>query len=86
MITNKEIILRYKLEHNIPIETELYTFATWRSMGFIVKKGSVCKHRLSLWKHKEKTVIKDGQEVTSGYCFGKTCYLFTREQVEKIKD
>lgn len=82
--TNKQIVLQYKLENNIPLETELYTYATWRSMGFIVKKGSVCKHRVSLWKHKEKTVIKDGQEIISGYCFGKMCYLFTREQVEKI--
>ena len=83
--TNRQIIMQYKIENNIPLETELYTYATWRSMGYIVRKGECSKHRVSLWKHKEKTVIKDGQEVTSGYCFGKTCYLFERGQVEKIK-
>ena len=83
--TNKMIIMQYKLENNIPLETELYTYATWRSMGYIVKKGERSYHKISLWKHREKTVIKDGQEIKSGYCFGKMCYLFTREQVEEIK-
>lgn len=47
-ITNKMIIAQYKLENNIPLETELYTYATWRSMGYIVRKGECSKHRVSL--------------------------------------
>lgn len=84
-IKNSEIIAQYKLENNIPLDYPLYTYASWKAKGFQVKKGSVCHHKVSLWKHREKTVIKEGQKVKSGYCFGKTCYLFTREQVEEIK-
>lgn len=85
MVKNTELIAVYKLEHNIPLETELLTYGAWKDKGYQVKRGERCLHRVTLWKHKEKTVIKDGQELKSGYCFGKMCYLFTREQVEEIK-
>ena len=85
-ITNKQIIEDYKKMNGIPLDYPLYTYACWLKMGYRVKKGEASKHRVQMWKHKEKTIEKDGETITSGYCFGKTCYLFTLDQVEKIKE
>ena len=82
--TNKSIINAYKAAHNIPLSAPLYTYAAWRSMGYQVKKGERCCHRVCLWKYGEKKIEQEGQERTVGRCFHKTMSLFTREQVEKI--
>lgn len=85
MVKNTELIAVYKLENNIPLETELLTYGAWKSKGYQVKRGERCNHRVIMWKHNEKKIIKDGEEITRGYCFQKTMNLFTIEQVEKIK-
>lgn len=86
MVKNTELIAVYKLEHNIPLETELLTYGAWKSKGYQVKRGERCYHRVTMWKHTEKKIMKDNEEITKGYCFHKIMNLFTREQVEKIKD
>lgn len=86
MVKNTELIAVYKLEHNIPLETELLTYGAWKNKGYQVKRGERCNHCVIMWKHNEKKIIKDGEEIIRGYCFQKTMNLFTIEQVEKIKD
>lgn len=83
-ITNKAIIELYKAKNNIPLNTPLYTWAVWQNMGYRVRKGEKCRHRVALYKYTEKTIEQDGQERTVGKCFVKTANLFTSEQVEKI--
>lgn len=83
--TNKEIIAAYKTANNIPLTTPLYTWAVWHNMGYRVRKGEKCKHRVTLWKHTEKTIEQDGEQKTVGRCFSKITHLFEAEQVEKIK-
>lgn len=83
-ITNKEIMALFRIENDIPEDEPLYTFARWKSMGYQVKKGEKAKYKVALWKYKEKTITKDDTEIKSGYCFGKTTHLFTKDQVEKI--
>lgn len=82
--TNKAIIELYKAEHGLPLDMPLYTWAVWHNMGYRVRKGEKCKHRVTLWKHTEKKIDQDGQERTVGRCFHKTMSLFTSDQVEKI--
>ena len=85
-ITNTEIVNAYKFEHNIPLELPLQTYAVWKKQGYHVKKGEVCKHKIELWKHNNKTITReDGTETEKSYCFQKTMYLFEPSQVEKIK-
>lgn len=83
-ITNKTIIELYKAEQGLPLDMPLYTWAVWHNMGYRVRKGEKCKHRVTLWKHTEKKIEHEGQERTVGRCFHKTMSLFTSEQVEKI--
>lgn len=83
-ITNKAIIDAYKAAHNIPLTIPLYTWGAWRNLGYQVKKGEKCRHRVALYKHTEKTIEQDGQERTVGKCFVKTANLFEMSQVERM--
>lgn len=82
--TNKDIIAAYKAANNIPLTMPLYTWAVWKNMGYRVRKGEKCKHRVQMWRYGEKKVEQDGQEKTVGRCFHKTMNLFTSEQVERM--
>ena len=82
-ITNKAIIELYKAENGLPLDMPLYTWAVWHNMGYRVRKGEKCKHRVQMWKMGAKK-DEDGNMVNTGKCFHKTMSLFTSEQVEKI--
>ena len=82
--TNKSIIDAYKAAHGLPLDTPLYTWGVWRNLGYQVKKGEKCRHRVALYKYTTKMIKQDGHERTVGRCFVKTANLFTSEQVEKI--
>ena len=82
--TNKAIIELYKAEQGLPLDMPLYTWAVWHNMGYRVRKGEKCRHRVTLWKHTETKIEQDGKEKTVRRCFHKTMSLFTSEQVEKI--
>ena len=82
--TNKAIIEQYKAEQGLPLDMPLYTWAAWHNMGYRVRKGEKCRHRVTLWKHTEKKIEQDGQERTVGRCFHKTMSLFEMSQVERM--
>lgn len=82
-ITNKVIIELYKAENGLPLDMPLYTWAVWHNMGYRVRKGEKCKHRVTMWRMGQKK-DDDGNMVDTGRCFHKTMSLFTSEQVEKI--
>ena len=82
--TNKAIIDAYKAANGLSLDTPLYTWAVWHNMGYRVRKGEKCKHRVQMWKHTERKTEQDEEEKTIGRCFHKTMSLFTSEQVEKI--
>lgn len=82
--TNKDIIAAYKAANNIPLNAPLYTWAVWHNMGYRVRKGEKCRHRVTLWKHTERKIEQDGEEKTVGRCFHKVVNLFEAEQVERM--
>lgn len=82
--TNKAIIDAYKAANGISLDTPLYTWAVWHNMGYRVRKGEKCKHRVTLWKHTERKIEQDGQEKTVGKCFHKVANLFEMSQVERM--
>ena len=82
--TNKAIIELYKAANGLSLDTPLYTWAVWHNMGYRVRKGEKCKHRVQLWKYGEKKIKQDGQEKTVRKCFHKTMSLFEMSQVERV--
>lgn len=84
-ITNKAIIELYKTEHGLPANYPLFTYAAWLKQGYRVRKGEKCKHRVQLWKYKQKTTEQNEQKQTKGKCFFKTANLFTKDQVERVE-
>ena len=81
--TNKAIIDAYKTANGLSLDTPLYTWAVWHNMGYRVRKGEKCKHRVTMWRMGQKK-DDEGNMVNTGRCFHKTMSLFTSEQVEKI--
>lgn len=82
--TNKAIIELYKAENGLPLDMPLYTWAVWHNMGYRVRKGEKCRHRVALYKHTTKKIEQDGQERITERCFVKTANLFEMSQVERI--
>ena len=82
--TNRAIIDAYKTANGLSLDTPLYTWAVWHNMGYRVRKGEKCKHRVQMWRYGEKKIDQDGQEKTVGRCFHKTMSLFEMSQVERM--
>ena len=88
-MTNTAIILNYMQLNNLdPNKIVLHTYATWKKLGYQVKKGEKSKHKIPVWKPSTKKVEnEDGtkEEKTNGRYFIKTSAFFTQEQVERIE-
>lgn len=81
--TNAMIIESYKIENNITCP--LHTYTKWQSLGYQVKKGEKCMHRITIWKGCTKKVkSKDGTETETTKVIMKTACFFTIAQVEPI--
>ena len=75
-------------------ETEaIHTFATWKSLGFIVKKGQKAVASFPVWKYvirelpveePEDPDVVPGKPKTSEKMIMKVAAFFTREQVEEL--
>lgn len=82
--TNTMIIEMYKAEKGI--DCPLHTYTKWKSMGYQVKKGEKCMHRITIWKGCTKTAKdKDGNEIVSSRVIMKESCFFTLAQVEPIR-
>lgn len=72
----------------------IHTFATWKAMGYKVKKGSKAVAQFGIWKYRpgkkevEMTNVETGetekQEVDNSKMFMKNASWFSASQVEKI--
>ena len=70
----------------------LHTFARWKELGYIVKKGEHAKAAFYIWKAgkgkkaSEEDANADGEKTQEQMkMFMKKAFFFTFDQVEKIK-
>ena len=82
--TNKAIVEAYKAENGLALDTPLYTWAVWHNMGYQVRKGEKCKHRVQMWRYGKQKIEQDRQEGTAGRCYHKIMNLFDETQVTKM--
>lgn len=82
-MTNKEIIEKYKLENNIPLNKPLLSFLEWNKKGYKVKAGEKAHIKIMLWKKIKKTTTENGKEIDISFYVNRLTSLFTMEQVEK---
>ena len=69
----------------IPEIQPIHTYATWKQLGYQVKKGEKAVAKFAIWKYttgKKQETEEEAQE--KGHCFMKTAAWFTNEQVEPI--
>ena len=84
LYTKEEVETILESGHMIP----LHNFQTWKSAGYIVRKGEHAKITTRLWKYtsKKKSAEADGEtdgEALNHYYLAKA-FLFTADQVERI--
>lgn len=90
-MTNTAIILSYMQSNNLdPNNIVLHTYATWKKLGYQVKKGEKSQHKIPVWKPSTKKVEVENEDGTkeekpNGRYFIKTSAFFTQEQVERIE-
>lgn len=72
---------------------ELHTFAVWKKMGFVVKKGEKAIAQFPIWNYSQKKVLdedkkpvldEDGNEMVKSSMYMKVAAFFTASQVEKF--
>lgn len=86
---NTSIILSYMQLNNLdPNKVILHTYATWKRLGYQVKKGEKSAHKIPVWRRSTKKVgthDDEKEEVDTGRYFLKESAFFTQEQVEVIE-
>ena len=65
----------------------IHTFATWKSLGFSVKKGEHAIAAFTIWKYAERrreAEEENANEEAEGRMFLKKAHFFKWSQVERI--
>ena len=82
-MTNNEIIAMEKINNNLHPDTELHTYAIWKSLGYQVQKGQKALVSTKLWKMVDVTNKKSGKKEEKMILCNAS--LFSYEQVKKIE-
>ena len=62
----------------------IHTYATWKSLGYQVKKGEKAKASFMIWKYVKGNKQEESDEEPESKMFMKKAHFFTIDQVEKI--
>jgi len=85
-ISNAEIIATEATLAGLDPEAEYLTFAQWKFRGYSVKKGSKAVIKTGLWTPCKASKAEMAENPNAkAKCYLKTSHLFTREQVEPMK-
>jgi hypothetical protein len=75
--------------HRLEEPEALHTFAAWKELGRVVKRGEHCKAKIQIWKYckSKKEEGEDAQaDGENGKCYMKTAFFFTYDQTEPVKE
>ncbi len=66
---------------------QIHTFATWKELGFIVRRGEKAVDSFSIWKYttKKKPNQSEEEAQAEGHCFLKFSHFFAAHQVTPIQ-
>ena len=65
---------------------QIHTFATWKALGYFVRKGEKAVDSFSIWKYTARKDPDQNEEEAQaeGRCFLKYSHFFAAHQVERI--
>lgn len=73
------------MEHTYVEPEPIHTFAAWKELGYVVRKGEKAVAKFPIWKYAAKKVEKDdGTEEDRSSMFMKMSAFFSESQVEKL--
>ena len=85
-ISNAEIIATEATLAGLDPDAEYLTFAQWKFRGYSVKKGEHAVIKTGLWTPCKASKAEMAENPNAkARCYLKTSHLFTREQVEPMK-
>lgn len=71
-------------KHEMQEPEPIHTYAHWKSLGFIVKRGERAVAKFGIWKYRSKrTMTDDGQEINEDKMFLREASFFAYSQVSK---
>jgi len=85
LYTLEQVEACFAAGHQLP----LHTFAEWKRLGYIVKRGEKSKLAVDIWMKSNKKITaetKDGEEIEAdaGRFYRKLSHFFTLDQVERL--
>ena len=65
---------------------QIHTFAAWKKLGFIVRRGEKAVDSFAIWKYtsRKKPDQTEEEAEAEGRCFLKYSHFFAAHQVERI--
>lgn len=65
---------------------QIHTFATWKELGYFVRRGEKAVDSFSIWKYtsRKKPGQTEEEDEAEGRCFLKYSHFFAAHQVERI--
>lgn len=88
-MTNAQLI--YNAQILAGVTEEAHTFAHWKHLGFVVRKGEHAAFSTTIWKYAGGRDANEDADGTSanegkpGRLFLKKAHFFTRSQVDPIR-
>ena len=64
---------------------EIHTYATWKALGFQVKRGEKALAKFQIWKYAQARREEETEEEPTGRMFLKLSFFFSPAQVEPCK-
>ena len=69
----------------LPEPEPIHTFAAWKELGYIVRKGEHAIAKFVIWKYKAgKKTNDDGEEIDTSRMFIKVSHFFSQSQVDRL--
>ncbi|MBQ2176803.1 MAG: hypothetical protein II453_17735 [Alphaproteobacteria bacterium] len=65
------------------VPEQIHTFATWKELGYVVKRGQKAIAKFAIWKYVSKK--KENTDKEDSKMFMKVAAFFSKSQVEKIE-
>lgn len=64
---------------------EIHTYATWKALGFQVKRGEKALVKIPIWKYAQarRDAAEENDEQPDGRMFMKLAFFFSQAQCEK---
>ncbi len=75
------------MEHEMPEIEDIHTYARWKELGFVVRRGEKAIAKFPIWKYTSRTIeTDDGDEKENASMWMKNSAFFSASQVDPLDE